>query len=413
MTELTIKNLRTPNKHLIFKATVVLIFIISIFLRLIIFNQEGGDHKTYKIAVNQFLAGVNPYEYTTLSYQREDLKHGYAYMPTLLYVQSALAHINVTYELHQPTKHLWKIPVLIADIGVGIIIYHILKKKSSSYPIIIAGLLFWFFNPYFFMRYQYTNYETLPVFFLLLSLLFVGKKNFWAGTLFALAVTLKTFPIIFLPILLLKSKNPKKAGLFLLGSLLTGIIVILPFLKSVHDFSLLVNGSLLVHGSRGIQGRPFFSFLTYYLQNLGISFYQSEFSKVYTFVTLTGSAFLPLYLYFKKNVTNIWILVFFSLAIYFLFTPVLNRTHFIWITPFVYLGFLNIFKGNFKKHYLSITLYYLFICFYYFLWNKGFKNPVSFGGYVWIDPVFKDNVKFPFFNELYIKAIQLKKSLFG
>jgi len=402
--------MKVLNKRLVFLSLIASIFVISIFLRLIAFDQEGGDHRTFKKAVSEFLEGTNPYEYTVLSYQREDLKHGYAYMPTLLYIQTSLTQINKIFNLDQPTKYLWKIPVLLADIGIGIIIHNILRKKNYSNSIIIMGLLFWFFNPYFLMRYEYTNYEALPMFFLLLSLIVVGKKDFLSGVLFALAVTLKTFPIILLSILILKSKKVK---LFLLGGIITGILISLPFFRSTNDFSLFVNGSFLVHGGRGIQGRPFFSFLTYYLQNYGISFYQSEFSKTYTLLALLGSQLLPLYLYFKKKVTNIWILVLSSFFVYYLFTPVLNRTHLIWGMPFAYLGILNIYKNRLKKYYLILISYYIFACFYYFLWNKGLKNPTSFGGQIWIDPVFDNRHKFPLINELYVKAVHWKKELFN
>jgi len=170
--------MKVLDKRLVFQSLIVLIFTVSIFLRLIAFDQEGGDHRIYKKTVIEFLKGTNPYEYTVRSYQRADLKHGYAYMPTLLYIQASLTQINRIFDWDQPTKYLWKIPVLLTDIGVGIIIYNILKKKNYSNLIIIVGLLFWFFNPYFLIRYEYTNYEALPIFFLLLSLITVGKKDF-------------------------------------------------------------------------------------------------------------------------------------------------------------------------------------------------------------------------------------------
>jgi len=221
---------------------------------------------------------------------------------------------------------------------------------------------------------------------------------------------LKTFPISLLSILLIKSKRIKW---FLLGGILTGIVISLPFLRSTYDFNLFINGSFLVHGSRGIQGRPFFSFLTYYLQSYGISFYQSEFSKMYALLALLGSQVLPLYLYFKKKTTNIWILILSSFIVYYLFTPVLNRTHLIWGTPFIFLGTLNIYKNRLKRYYFILILYYVFACFYYFLWNKGLKNPTSFGGQICIDPVFENRHKFPLINELYIKAVHWKKELFN
>ena len=385
------------------------IFATAILLRLCIFDQRGGDHDAYKMAVADFRKGINPYEYTVRSYQEETLKHGYAYMPTLLYIQSFLENFNGFFRLDAPTTHLWKIPVLLADIGIGILILLILKKQNFSKQISLFGLIFWFINPYFFMRFEYTNYESLPIFFLLLSLLYVGKKDFLSGILFALSISLKTFPVILLSLMIVKSKNLK---LFVLGGLLTGLVLSAPFLTSTDNFSLMLNGSFFVHGERGIQGRPLFSFISYYTQNFGLSFLQSEFSKIYTFIALIGAQVVPLYLHFKKKTSNIWILALSSFAVYYLFTPVLNRTHFIWGLPFIYIAVANSFSNNLKKHILTTSIFYISLCFYYFLWTKGLKNPLEFGGAVWIDPVFQNRPTFPLIKEMFVKAVMWKRQLF-
>ncbi|NTU70177.1 hypothetical protein HGB13_05200 [bacterium] len=192
-----------------FKALVVTLFAVSIFVRILAFNQEGGDHLTYKQAVDEFLSGTNPYKYTVMSFETVNQKHGYAYMPTLLYIQASLVKLNGFLHLDAPTVILWKIPVLLADICIGLIIYLVTTKGGYSKLVTVLGLVFWFFNPYFIMRYEYTNYETLPILFMLLTLLTIGKKEFAAGVLFAIAVSLKTFPIILLAILLFKAKNIK------------------------------------------------------------------------------------------------------------------------------------------------------------------------------------------------------------
>ncbi len=407
---LEFKHMQILENKTAFKIVIISIFLVATLLRAIAFDQIGGDHETFKQTVAEFMAGINPYEYTVLSYQREDLKHGYAYMPTLLYLQTFLVRINGVLKLDLPTIYLWKCPVLLADIGVGFLIYKILKEKNYPKLITIIGLFFWFFNPYFLMRYEYTNYESLPVFFLLLSLMTIGKKDLLSGMLFALAVTFKTFPLILLSALLLRSKNIK---LFLLGGFFVVIAISFPFFRSAHDLDLMIRGSFLVHGERGIQGRPLFSFLTYYLQRFGVNFFQPEFSKIYTATALIGSQILPLYLYFKKKINNIWVLSLASFAVYYLFVPVLNRTHLIWGTPFVYLGLLEIYEGRLNKYYLVISIYYLLLCIYYFFWDKGLKNPLTFGGQIWIEPVFEDKSKFPLINDLYVKAVQWKKSVFN
>ncbi|MBN1162632.1 DUF2029 domain-containing protein [Patescibacteria group bacterium] len=388
-----------------YKAVILFIFVISVILRLLVFDQEGGDHSTFKTTVMNFLGGVNPYIYTVQSFEDEKLKHGYSYMPTLLYIQTFFTKVNMIFDLDLPTKYMWKVPVLIADIIVGILLCKILKKEKFPYSVIIFGLLFWFIHPYFFMKYEYTNYDVLPVLFLLISVFTVGKKDFISGVMYALSVTLKTFPIILISIFLIKTKDLKK---FILGGFLITILLSLPFITSVQDAMLYINGALLVHGSRSIQGRPFFGTFTYYLQDYGVNFYQAEFNEIYTMCALLGAQILPLYLFFKKKVNNIWILIITSFSVYYLFTPVLNRTHFIWGTPFIYLGSATIFKNKLKKHFVSMTVLYVFLCFYLAIWNKGLKEPATFGGRVWLDPVLVYKPTFSLIYELrsrFIKGI--------
>jgi hypothetical protein len=398
------------DNKVFYRTLVGLIFGLSILFRLFAFDQVGGDHRTFKTAVTSYIEGVNPYEYTVLSYQQDDLKHGYAYMPTLLYIQTFFVRINMFFNLDQPTKYLWKIPVLLADIGVGILLYKILQREKASRLSLLIGLLFWFFNPYFFMRYEYTNYEPLSVFSLLLGLTYLGKKDFLAGVFFALAVTLKTFPVILFAVFLL---NVKKIPKFLLAGLLTGIIISLPFFRSFHDLTLLFQGAFLVHGERGIQGRPLFSFLTYNLQSLGISFYQAEFSKIYSLIALLGAQLVPLYLYYKKKIKNVWILSLFSFSVYYLFTPVLNRTHLLWGIPVIYLGSLISHSKSRTKHYATVLVVFVAMSCYYYFWTKGFKNPVAFGGKIWIDPVFDNRTSFPFVLEVCSRVNALRNVFSG
>ncbi len=395
------------------KFIIIVIFIVSIVLRLAVFSQEGGDHVVYKQAVIEFLAGVNPYAYTVKSFSEPELEleHGYAYLPTLLYIQSGLTALNDWLDVDQPTIYWYKLPVLLADIGVGYLLYKILKKENFSNIVIIGGLLFWFFNPYFFMNYQYTNYETLPLFFLLLSYITLGKRNFTTGLLFGLAITLKTFPIILFALFILKSTNRKR---FILGALLAGIIIALPFMRSYYDFNLMIQGSLLVHGERGIQGRPFLSLATVYLQNYGLNPFQAEYSRLFSVAALISTQLVTLFLYFKKKITNVWILTLVSFAVYLLLTPVLNRTHLIWALPFIYLGVLQIFRNKLQYHFLTIFIVYVLMCAYYYFWVNGINNPDFPGGAISIDAS-DDNAgsRFSLISEWFIKMVKAKKQLVG
>jgi len=78
----------------VYLALTLIVVAVGILLRLALFELEGGDHPQYKRALLEFERGINPYKYTVKSFENEDLEHGYAYFPTLLYVLTAFWQIN-------------------------------------------------------------------------------------------------------------------------------------------------------------------------------------------------------------------------------------------------------------------------------------------------------------------------------
>lgn len=382
------------NQRYILYTILILVIVVSFILRFNLIEIEGGDHLTYKEAVLTFLAKGNPYEYTVLSYQTDKLDHGYAYLPSLLYIQSFFVYVNKLFNLDIATAIMWKIPVFLTDYAVAILIFYYFKNKDLLAGVI--GVSIWLLNPYFIVIYEYTHFETFPVLFLFLSILFLRKKDHLSGLMLAIAISFKTFPLIFIPLFFVLSK--KKIN-FALGGILWAILISLPFLRSVYDFKLYFEGSFLVHGDRGIQGRPILSTIRYFAQPLPIMFFQSEFSKMYSILAITLPSVVAFYLYFRKKITNVWILTMAIFLTYIIITPVFNRTHLLWALPFLYIGSYELFKNNKIVFYSVIAVGYFISFFYYDAWDKGLKHPRKFGGKIWVDNSTEYNPRFPLYVE--------------
>ena len=378
-------NLLNKLKKYITPYNIIVFFIIfvGIILRLLVFDKQGGDYTTYKEAMDLFHKGYNPYNKTISSFGVGGGEHGYAYFPTLLYIQYFLWLISNWSGIIISTVILWKIPVLIADL---LILFLILKSSSNKdkddrfgltkiftgYELLkIIICIFWLFNPYLISRYDYSLYDPLFLLCLLLSLKFNEKNSTLSGVFYALSVSLKTIPIIVLPILLLKT--PRKMN-FILSCIFVFITISIPFMGNKYDFLNYIDGSILVHSERQLQGRPILTWISYNTSSIGINFLQTDYTSIYSMTALFASFAIPFLLYIFKIIknTNTYILI--SFAIYLLLTPVLSRTHTLWLLPWSLAYILDRYspKKVLKLSVILLTVWFL-IFFYLLDWNRGFE----------------------------------------
>ena len=179
-----------------------LIFAFAISERIKVFDTVGDDIYAYKRAIYDLVSGVNPYKWTVESFSNPEdpSNHGFAYLPGLMYVNLIGYIIHVWSVETIPLEMLWKIPILLADLGTGILLILFFKDKGKySIPLTAFSLLVWFFNPYFYSKDNYVYTDPLPIFFMFLSLYLLEKKSDLSAIFYAFAVSLKTFPIILLP----------------------------------------------------------------------------------------------------------------------------------------------------------------------------------------------------------------------
>lgn len=358
------KNWGTIEQYLIPIFTLTIVFF-ALRYRLSFINQVGKDVYAYERAVGDLISGINPYKWTVESFSNpDDLgNHGYSYFPGALYIFAPLYLIHLRTGV--PYQILWKIPILLADLGVGFLLYKLLKDKGVF--VLTTALAMWFFNPYSVFRSGYTYTDPLTIFFMLASLMMLKEDDVLAGTFYGLSIAFKTFPYILFPVMLLKAKK-KKA--FLISGLLVGLVVSIPFLKSVDDFTTYLNGTLFVHQNRFVQGQPFLFYLSYYYK---IELFQIIPFKVYTLLASFSGWIIALVVYYFKLIRDRYILALIPFLTFYLFTPVFNRTYFLWFIPIYIMACYRMFKDKHKiLFYISQFVFFAFAGWYLVQWKDGF-----------------------------------------
>jgi hypothetical protein len=342
---------------------IVLLILCAILYRLEFLQESGKDFRTYEKAVQTFLSGRNPYINTVQSFTTDDSgSHGYAYLPGILTLYSALYLFTLT--LGWSAAVLWKIPVLLADLLIGVYIYRQLKSKT------VIGALFgastWYFNSYLITEGKYTHTEPLSILFLFLALYYLNRDKVISYTSLGLSIIFKTLPVILLPYVFLKgSKKNKK--LLITICILLGAVFSIPFLTSFVDFITMLKGSLFVHSRREIQGRPFLFYLSYYY---GIELFQIIPLWVYSILSIFGGVVISLvFLILKRG--SVYLVTTLAFLNFYLFTPVFNRTYLLWALPFYIIATFEVFRNK-KLAYAFIVFYWLFFYWYLDQWVDGF-----------------------------------------
>lgn len=396
----------------IIKSIKVLFLLLIIFValknKLLLAYQTGGDYDIHIKAITSFLENENPYYATIESYKNlnnDPGNKGFAYLPGFLYSNGGLYLTHLSLQKIFPCNDfnkisycipfyvLWKIPTLVSDLSIGLLIFYILQKKNSYAA--FFGIILWFFNPFFVYKRDFIPLDPVPIFFMFISLYYLKKDSYLSGALYALAVALKTFPLFILPVMILKSKSKTR---FLVASSIVGLVLSFPFLRTMDDFLAYINGALLVHDTRFMQGRPFLFYISYYYD---IELFRIVSLKLYTFLAkYSGWIFILLVHFlneglwikvrslFVKNkrsytkkstllttINEPYILSSASFGLFYMFTPVLNRTYLLWFLPIFIVASFNLFFKKIDKpilYYIVLISYWIFYYWYLVQWKDGF-----------------------------------------
>ena len=117
-----------------------------------------------------------------------------------------------------------KIPYLVADFGIGLILGKLTGSKKVFY--------FWLLNPLsFYLIYILGNFDVVVALTSLLAFFLIErKKDSWGFLVLGLGVALKLYPVLFLPFFIWRSKKNWLKNLIYLG--LIPILSIIPWIRS-------------------------------------------------------------------------------------------------------------------------------------------------------------------------------------
>lgn len=346
------------------------IFFGAIKIRLIHFDDVGKDFEVYRQAIEDFYDGRNPYEGTLDTFEQgvDSSNHGFAFLPGILHIFVPLHHYHEKTLI--PMEKIYKYPILVADVLVGVLLVIYFSKKSKL--AMMASVLFWFFNPYIIAKNNYTYMDPVTILFLMLGLMYLEEDDYLAGFFYAVSFGIKTFPIILFPLFFFRSKNKIK---FILSFGLTTLAISLPFLSDPVSY---LRSAILSHSERYVQGKPFLFNISYKLKIEIIRVLPFNFYTLMAILSgwvITSLEYLKLPIRKLKNFYNLFrnkysaaILPFLC---FYLFTPVLNKTYLLWAVSVFAVGMYELFQKKRVWYYVSLAIFYAFYFWYLSGWGYG------------------------------------------
>jgi hypothetical protein len=122
-----------------------------------------------------------------------------------------------------PFRYILKIPIVLADVGIIWLLMRILKDKVM--------VLWYAWNPLvLYIGAGESAFDSIVMFFLLLSFYSYSKKTVWSGIWLSLSIMMKTYTILLLPVFLWKLKTWSKRFKFGLAAGLPFLVIMLPVL---------------------------------------------------------------------------------------------------------------------------------------------------------------------------------------
>jgi len=223
-----------------------------------------------------------------------------------------------------------KLPVIIADLAIGLLIYRFILKHTQNLESARRGLSLWLFNPLVvFVSSIYGMFDSLPTLFTLLSISYFTEDRYdLSAVCLAIGIAFKTYPIITVPLLLMFLSNmgmKSRAVRYLKVISLVLLSFSLPFL--LWDWRSYVC-NVICHLWRPIHGFPLVDalqfFLGTYLADVSLSCF------------LIGVP-LTLALFHRSNPPeNIAFNGFLAVLLSFLASfKVLHDNFFVWVLPFI------------------------------------------------------------------------------
>lgn len=303
--------------------TVGMIIFLSISARIIpaflIFGTE--DVSSWYFAKSILEQGQNPYSQNYL----------FNWPPFILYPMSRL--VDLSFALNIPYHGLIKIPAIICDAAIAVMIYKIFLNMGFGGKKAALSSLLYALNPVsIIITAVHGNYVSLTLFFLFAAAYLLYFNRGTSGTVysalaFGVAIASKTWPLLFLPLFLQNIKSRGKKALFLLLCVSAVLILLLPLYLA--DKKVFANAFL---NYRGIIGWWGFTGI-FQIWPSEFSYFFLAFYRNYG-IFILGAALLSLYL-FKTREMDMFDGFVPAILVSLFFMAGFGPQYLAWILPFL------------------------------------------------------------------------------
>ncbi|NQU95959.1 MAG: hypothetical protein HQ549_07035 [Candidatus Omnitrophica bacterium] len=336
---------QTVNNFLVIITVAFIVHMIPVLL-----GADSADILLYKIQAYPILKGLNIYSVTHKIFP---------YSPVSMFIPALCAKIS--FWLNIPFYIIMKIPAVLGDVFTAGALYLIFSKLDPKNSYFLG--LFYALNPLSLLIGSFHgNMMSVPTLFMFLSyvvLLYGVESNYrLSALLLGLAIGFRGFPVLLLPLFLIKLPLPLKKRVEYL------IYATIPTALSFVPFLLLDYRSVLkeVFAYSGWADYGFLAILRGILSiKVGILAYGLPGNLQVILTSITKKFFFIMYFiiilgFRKKRLIDLIVAVF--LIFYFIYASVASQ-YFLWILPFIFLT-----KDRLLKFYLIICSLAL-IGFYY------------------------------------------------
>jgi hypothetical protein len=193
--------------------------IMAFLLRAIIaFSFYGTyDVNSYQLVAHLLSAGKNVYVETTR----------YNYTPLWMFIIYLINHVSEF--LGISFSSLIKLPIIICDVGIGLILFNLAGGTNLEKRFAVT-FLYWFSPIAILISSYHGQFDSIWILFALLSLYAWDTKKGLSNIFLSIGIAIKSVPIFFLPAYLVRLKSFQNKSKFAFIALVPSVIITLPFL---------------------------------------------------------------------------------------------------------------------------------------------------------------------------------------
>ncbi len=158
-------------------------------------------------------------------YSNPKLENRHPYLPAQMYWMALSKRIADYFQISY--VKIIRLAPIIADIGIALILYVILKNRIGRAGALL-GALSYSLNPLpVFVSSYHGQFDAIPALLTLLSVLYATKSAWASGGWLGLAILVKSWPVLTLPSLFTSQKSSKRRLIFLIATFGVPILGIL------------------------------------------------------------------------------------------------------------------------------------------------------------------------------------------